>query len=116
MPRGKKTCPECNAQVGPRLAVCECGFEFTFKHGKSPKRSKAPKAIPVEKPFEALTENPVEVVGVKDRSELADFINQLQTCFKDSDRQGGCYSAFLHHQTGTLQVEVWFEMRLKHDL
>lgn len=28
MPRGKKTCPKCNAEHGPRTHKCGCGHEF----------------------------------------------------------------------------------------
>lgn len=28
MPRGKKTCPKCNAEHGPRTHKCGCGYEF----------------------------------------------------------------------------------------
>ena len=28
MPRGKKTCPQCNAEHGPRTHKCGCGHEF----------------------------------------------------------------------------------------
>lgn len=34
MPRGKKTCPECNKETGPRTLKCECGHDF-----KSQKKS-----------------------------------------------------------------------------
>ena len=112
MPRGKKSCPECHASVGPRLAVCECGHKFTFKQGKAPKRKREALSLPVEKPFEALTPEPSEVVGISDREALKSFIEQIQACQKDSNRTGGCYSAFLHHKQGTLQVEVWLDMVL----
>ena len=29
MPSGKKTCPECNAEVAARASICDCGHEFT---------------------------------------------------------------------------------------
>ena len=107
MPRGKKICPKCQAEVGPRLRVCDCGHEFPFK-GKTTRKRQS-----VEHPFEALTEKPSDVIGVADRGELKAFIGQLQTCYDDSNRSGGCYSAFLRHKKGTLQIEVWLEMRLK---
>jgi hypothetical protein len=114
MPRGKKSCPECHALVGPRLAVCECGYKFAFKQGKAPKRKREALPLPPgKKPFEALTENPSEVVGISDREALKSFIRQLESCYTDSNRNAGCYSAFLHHKHGTLQVEVALEMRLK---
>ena len=110
MPKGKKSCPECNALVGPRLAVCECGHKFAFKPGKK----KASHMPPVEKPFEALTENPSEVVGINDREALNSFIEQLQACRTESNNTGGCYSAFLHCKGGhTMQVEIWLKMRTK---
>ena len=28
MPRGKKTCPSCQALVGARASLCECGHKF----------------------------------------------------------------------------------------
>lgn len=116
MPRGKKTCPKCQASVGPRLAICECGHEFTFKQGKAPgqKRKRiAQLALLTEKPFEALTENPDTAIGVNDREAFDSFMDQMRACKENSNHTGGCYSAFLHHRHGVLQVEVWFPMRLK---
>lgn len=37
MPRGKKTCPSCDALVGVRSAECSCGHVFSHKN-KKPKR------------------------------------------------------------------------------
>ncbi len=108
MPRGKKICPECNAAVGPRLAVCECGYAFTFKTGKAPKAQRvrtAELAVPGEKPAE-LTVNPSEVVGLSDPGTLDSFIKQIKACREDSARNGGCYSCFLHHKQGILQIEI----------
>lgn len=115
MPRGKKTCPKCQAEVGPRLAVCECGHEFEFKHGKAPRAKRERLAMPqIEKPFEALTPDPSEVVGVCDREALDSFIEQLQTCRDDSLGNGGCYSAFLHCKGGhVIQVEVWLSVEAR---
>lgn len=111
--RGKKQCPQCGALVGPRLAVCQCGHEFTFKAGKTPIHRKA-KAIPSEKPHENLTDNPSDIIGVDDREALDSFIEQLQACRGDSNRTGGCYSAFLHCKGGhIIQVEVWLPMKLR---
>jgi hypothetical protein len=31
MPKGKKICPQCQAALGVRTKVCECGHEFTIK-------------------------------------------------------------------------------------
>jgi len=31
MPRGFKTCPECNKQTGPRTQTCDCGHVFKTK-------------------------------------------------------------------------------------
>lgn len=112
--RGHKVCPGCQAEVGPRTKTCVCGHEFTFKQGKTPKKKReALQLPPTEKPFEALTENPSEVVGISDREALKSFIKQLQACYENSNRNGGCYSSFLHHKVGTLQVDVWLSMRLR---
>lgn len=35
MPRGSKTCPQCNKSNGPRTYVCECGYSFIFKPNTS---------------------------------------------------------------------------------
>jgi hypothetical protein len=111
--RGHKTCPKCQIEVGPRTKICpQCKHEFVFGPGKAPSRKTRNRAVPVEKPFEALTENPSEIIGVNDREALDSFITQLQSCRADSNRGGGCYSAFLHHKHGTLQVEIWFTMEL----
>ena len=107
MPRGKKSCPECQALVGPRLRVCECGFEFVFKPGKAPKKPRV--KLSLDKPHEKLTENPSEVVGISDRDALDSFIEQLKDCRNSSSRAGGCYTSFLHHKQGTLAVEVWLK-------
>ena len=110
MPKGKKSCPKCYKLCGPRLAKCECGHEFEFQPGRAPKRKRTALSLPVEKPFEALTENPPEVVGISDREALDSFIQQLRDCRDRSDHEGGCYSAFLHHKHGDLQVEVWLSI------
>lgn len=112
MPRGKKICPECNAAVGPRLAVCECGHEFAFKAGKGPKAKRvrtAELAVPGEKPAEP-TPDPSEVVSVNDREALNSFIEQIKDC-RENARKGGVYSAFLHHKLGIIQIEVQFPIR-----
>lgn len=112
MPRGRKICPECNTAVGPRLAVCECGHAFTFKRGKEPKAKRvrtAELAVPSEEPTK-LTPDPSEVVGVNDREALDSFIAQMEDC-RENAKKGGVYSAFLHHKTGVIQVEIQFPIR-----
>lgn len=105
-----KICPECDAVVGPRLAVCECGHKFAFKQGKAPKPKKTAPQLPR---VEAVTENPSEVVNISSRVDLRNFIDQLQHCYKDSSRNGGTYSAFLHCKGGhVVQVQVALTMRL----
>tara|TARA_Y100001973_G_scaffold93358_1_gene144117 strand:+ start:114 stop:557 length:444 start_codon:yes stop_codon:yes gene_type:complete len=37
MPRGKKSCPSCNALLGARTKVCDCGYEFLPKAKKQAK-------------------------------------------------------------------------------
>ncbi len=115
MARGHKTCPECNAQVGPRTKKCSCGHEFVFKPGKAPRAKRGRLELPqVEKPFEALTETPSEVVGIDDREALDSFIEQLQACREDSLGNGGCYSAFLHCKGDhTIQVEVYLSVEAR---
>ena len=111
MPKGKKSCPKCNASVGPRLQVCECGYEFVFKQSSPLQRE--PPAIPGrEKPREDLSDNPSIVVGVTDRDDLRSFIQQLQSCYDRSNANGGGYSAFLSHKHGKLEIDVCLEMRL----
>ena len=51
-------------------------------------------------------------MGINDREALDSLIEQLQACREASDNNGGCYSAFVHHKTGTIQIEVWLKMRL----
>lgn len=34
MPKGTKSCPKCNTNVGPRTKVCKCSHIFTFKEKK----------------------------------------------------------------------------------
>ncbi len=113
MPKGKKQCPECQAYVGPRLAVCECGYAFTFKTGKAPKAQRvrtAELAVPGEKPVEP-TPDPSEVVGVNDRDALDSFIKQIKDC-RDRANGGGVYSAFLHCKGDhVIQIEVQFPIR-----
>ena len=109
MPRGKKICPECNAQVGPRLAVCGCGHAFTFKQGKGPKAKRvrtAELAVPSDEPSEP-SPDPSEVVSVNDRETLDSFITQIQDC-RENAKKGGVYSAFLHHKFGVIQIEIQF--------
>lgn len=112
MPKGKKQCPECKAYVGPRLATCECGHAFTFKAGKEPKAKRvrtAELAVPGEKPVEP-SPDPSEVVSVNDPEALDSFIKQIKDC-REHANGGGCYSAFLHHKLGVIQIEVQFPIR-----
>ena len=112
MPKGKKQCPECKAYVGPRLAVCGCGYVFTFKAGKEPKAKRvrtAELAVPNDEPTE-LTVNPSEVVSINDREALDSFIKQIKDC-RDRANGGGVYSGFLHHKSGVIQIEVQFPIR-----
>ena len=37
MPRGKKSCPSCDALLGARVKICDCGHEFLAKAKKQPK-------------------------------------------------------------------------------
>lgn len=115
MTKGYKTCPGCQAEVGPRTRACKCGHEFEFKPGKAPRTKRKRLQVPEsEKPFEALTEAPSEVVGVDDRGALDSFIEQLQTCRDDSLGNGGCYSAFLHCKGGhVIQVEIWLSVEAR---
>jgi len=106
MPRGMKTCPRCEKQSGPRTKTCECGYVFIAD-------TKRKQTTQVEKPFEALSETPPEVVGIKDCEALDSFIRQLKSCRDDSRRTGGCYSAFLHSCNGVTRVEVWLKMETK---
>lgn len=123
MPRGFKSCLKCHKSVGPRTKVCECGHNFTFKPGKEPKAPNVPSRVPphipkrgsppqVKKPLENLSDDPPKVIAVTDRDEVQEFIQQLKSCYERSHRNGGGYSAFLHHKTGTLQVDVCLKMRL----
>ena len=112
MPRGKKICPECNAAVGPRLAVCGCGYAFTFKQGKGPKAKRvrtAELAVPSDEPVEP-SPDPSEIVSVNDREALDSFIKQIKDC-RDRANGGGVYSGFLHHKSGVIQIEVQFPIR-----
>ncbi len=34
MPKGRKTCPECNAEVGARVIQCNCKYDFFAKEVK----------------------------------------------------------------------------------
>ena len=122
MPRGKKSCPQCKVLVGPRLKVCQCGFEFTFKQKVEPRPPvrlppRVPPKIPpkVEPSDEATPSNdpPEKIqVTITDRDELKQFIAQLKSCYARSDYNGGGYAAFLHHKQGVLQVDVCLEMRI----
>ena len=99
MPRGKKTCPECGAVSGVRLRTCPCGHEFPMKKAK-------PKVQRVE-PTEDSPTTEIEAVRIKDPQTLREFLGQLRECAKSSLANGGMYSAFLHHDTGCVQVQVW---------
>lgn len=40
MPKGKKTCPDCNTMTGPRAYVCKnCNHIFSFKMNNTEKRT-----------------------------------------------------------------------------
>ncbi len=116
MPRGKKTCPKCEALTGPRTAVCPCGHEFLFKPGKVPatRKAKAPRPVRTDGLSQGVTAEDIpEIIQMADREAVDSLIEQLKMCRTDADRNGGCFSTFLHHEHGTLQIEVWFPMRLK---
>ena len=105
MPPGKKECKECGKLVGPRTKVCpECGCKFVFKTGSQSKKIKGVKQAGFSPPQRPATS---VVVGVNDREALDTFLAQLRACRDDSNRNGGCYSAFLHCRAGDcVQVEV----------
>ena len=119
MPRGKKSCPKCNAFVGPRLKVCACGYEFEFKQkAESRPPVRLPPKIPSKvEPSEDATPSadlPEKIsVTITDRDELKQFIAQLKSCYTRSDHNGGGYAAFLHHKQGVLQVDVCLQMRIR---
>ncbi len=134
MPRGKKTCPDCEASVGPRLKVCECGYEFTFKQTKAkdpvppmpmvprsspPRRTPPRRSPPTRKstPPVAEQKGPVSKcpIRIRDKAMLDDFIEELKSCRADSTRNGGCYSAFLHHNAGIIQVEIQLVVKRSRD-
>jgi len=99
MPRGKKTCPKCGRMSGARLGTCpNCGHVFTVR-----KKPKPGATIPTED--SPTTE--IEAVRIKDPQVLRGFLGQLRECAKSSLANGGMYSAFLHHDTGCVQVQVW---------
>ncbi len=109
MPKGLKTCPQCQNSVGPRTITCRCGHEFTTVV-KKPKA--ACRATEVETPT-ATSETAPEIVCVSDEGALTTFIKRLKGAASVSKGTGGCYSAFLHHKYGVLQVEVYFPLQLK---
>ena len=40
MPRGKKVCPKCNTETGPRSYTCtQCGYDFCVKKGESKRKN-----------------------------------------------------------------------------
>jgi len=40
MPKGKKTCPSCKKEVGPRTKQCSCGHKFIFNSTKPKQQQK----------------------------------------------------------------------------
>jgi hypothetical protein len=55
MPKGKKICPKCNAELGVRTTQCSCGYNFGEAPQKVPKPlvaepSKEPEAKPKDEP------------------------------------------------------------------
>ena len=40
MPKGKKSCPECNTETGVRSYECECGYRFPMKKRQKGRRKK----------------------------------------------------------------------------
>jgi len=67
MPKGKKTCPECQAELGVRTKVCACGYAFPVKEkkqktqaGKRTKKSDDSKeAQEAKKPIHELLRAPI---------------------------------------------------------
>ena len=97
MPRGKKICPECDRVAGARLGTCPCGHVFRVKKPK-------PKVMI---PTEDSPTTEIEKVRLKDPQALRKFLGQLRECARSSLTNGGLYSAFLHHDTGCVEVQVW---------
>lgn len=121
MPRGKKSCPECHGMCGPRLRICTCGHEFAFKQkvkSRPPVQlspripPKIPAKVTLRSDDTTPSNDPPKVIVVIDRDEVQEFLQQLKSCYDRSHHNGGGYSAFLHHKTGTLQVDVCLKMRL----
>lgn len=46
MPRGQKTCPNCEEPNGPRTKVCKCGHEFSIKGKTTPVPTSVPPGPP----------------------------------------------------------------------
>ena len=111
MAKGKKTCPECGAEVGCRLRVCECDFKFPIKDHKQPSKKTANQ--PVQKEVSEATEIAPEIVCVSDPDALKRFVAQIKEAAYSARHHGGVYSAFLHHKHGVVQVEVYFPLQLR---
>lgn len=112
MSRGRKSCPQCNASVGPRLRVCECGHEFTFKTKPEPPRRTPPK-IPPKVSLPQPDEHGKRTVVVNDEPELRRFIAALKDAANKCRHSGGGYSVFLHLKDGTtLQIDIQFPYKL----
>lgn len=131
MPRGVKTCPQCGTTCGPRTRQCSaaaCDHQYPIKGKTSsppadrpspgppsigpPSLSKpsGPPSIPLKvKPTVEPGDAPVVIT---DREKLNEFIEQLKSCSKRSNHNGGGYSCFLHHKNGVLQIDVCLEMRI----
>lgn len=112
MPKGRKTCPDCDAEVGCRKKSCGCGYEFPIKSSGGKRSVKQNQAVETDSTPVDQAVTP-EIVCVNDEQAIDPFIAQLKDAAVGSKRTGGAYSAFLHHRDGTLQVEVGFPMRLK---
>ena len=131
MPRGKKTCPKCGAEVGPRLKVCACGHEFVFKNTTMrtaknnvdtptphvpprvpPRVPPKPKPKPKVDSAEGADKNcQIILIKATDREAVGKFIADLKLCSVQSRRQGGAYSAFLRLPgKQKLQIEVWYPL------
>lgn len=108
MPRGKKSCPKCNALVGPRLRVCECGYEFTFKQTVvEPEPTRQALRVPPRVPPQPRS----DIVTVTDWKDLRAFMQQLRACFFRAGADKPVHTATLKHADGILHVEICSSIR-----
>lgn len=71
MPRGKKTCPKCNAEHGPRTHKCDCGHDFFAAKNDGPAPVKSSGLTIDHKQMLSNVKSTISSVETRNRSQVS---------------------------------------------